>query len=212
MEKALVLKAETREQAGTHSAKKIRQQGRIPAVVYGHKQEPVTISVDAHDMIAALQSRRRVVEVQIGKKKETMIFKDMQYDYLGKEVIHVDLMRVSATEMVKVEVPIELRGVPKGILEGGIIVKHLDRLEIGCIVTDIPERVVVSVKDIGVGDNLHARDIELGEGVKLITDPEALIVTCSVVAAAKSTEEIEEAAPATPEVIGEAKKTEEEAK
>lgn len=210
MGKTLLLKAEVREHTGTRSAAIVRKQGRIPAVVYGHKKEPVAISLDAHDLTEGLHHGHRVVDVQIGRKKETMIFKDLQYDYLGKDVIHVDLMRVDVTETIKVTVPIELKGTAKGTHEGGIIEEHLDRLEIECKVTDIPENIVVSVKEIGVGDSLHAENIELPEGIKLASSPSALVLTCGLVAAAKSTEELEEETPAAPEVIGEAKAEEEQ--
>lgn len=212
MEKTLLLKAEIRTNTGSRDAAKVRKQGRIPAVVYGHKQEPVPISLDAHNLVEGLHHGHRVVDVQIGKKKETMIFKDLQYDYLGKDIIHVDLMRVNVTETVKVTVPIELKGKAKDAHEGGIIGEHADHLEIECKVTDIPEIISVSVKNIGVGDTLHAGDVELPEGVKLVSEPETLLVTCSLVAAVKSTEELEEQMPAAPEIIGEAKETEEESK
>jgi len=205
MEKDLLLKAEVREQTGSRYAAKVRQQGRIPAVVYGHKKEPMAISLDAHNLVEALHHGHRLMDVQIGKTKEKMIVKDLQYDYLGRDIIHIDLMRVDVTETVKVTVPIELKGTAKGVHEGGIIEEHTDHLEIECKVTDIPETIVVWVKEIGVGDTLHAGDIELADGVKLVSDPEMLLVTCSLVAAAKSTEELEEEAPAAPEVIGEAK-------
>jgi large subunit ribosomal protein L25 len=210
MEKSLLLKAEIREKSGSKSAAKVRRMGRIPAIVYGHKKEPVAISLDAHNLVEGLHHGHRLMDVQIGKKKEKTIVKDLQYDHLGRDIIHVDLMRVDVTESVKVAVPIELKGTAKGTHEGGVVSEHVDHLEIECKVTDIPESIVVSVKDIDVGDTLHAGDIELGEGVKLVSDPSTLLVTCSLVAAAKSTEELEEEVPAAPEVIGEVKEGEEE--
>ena len=210
MEKALLLKAEIREHTGSKSAAKVRKQGRIPAIVYGHKKEPVAISLDVHNLVEGLHRGRRLMDVQIGKKRQKMIVKDLQYDYLGKNIIHVDLMRVDVTETVKVTVPIELKGTAKGTHEGGVISEHTDHLEIECRVTDIPETIVVSVKDMDVGDVLHAGDIELPEEVKLSSSPETLLVTCSLVAAAKAVEEVEEEAPVAPEVIGEAKEPEEQ--
>lgn len=210
MEKALLLKAEIREHTGSKSAAKVRKQGRIPAIVYGHKKEPVAISLDVHNLVEGLHHGHRLMDVQIGKKRQKMIVKDLQYDYLGKDIIHVDLMRVDVTETVKVAVSIELKGTAKGTHEGGIITEHTDHLEIECRVTDIPETIVVSVKDMDVGDVLHASDIELPEEVKLLSLPETLLVTCSLVAAAKAVEEVEEEAPAAPEVIGEAKEPEEQ--
>jgi large subunit ribosomal protein L25 len=209
MEKALLLKAEIREHTGSKSAAKVRKQGRIPAIVYGHKKESVAISLDVHNLVEGLHHGRRLMDVQIGKKRQKMIVKDLQYDYLGKDIIHVDLMRVDVTETVKVMVPIELKGTAKGAHEGGIIASHTDHVEIECKVTDIPEAIIVSVKDMEIGDALHAGDIELPESVKLSSAPEILLVTCSLVAAAKAAEEVEEEAPVAPEVIGEAKETEE---
>ena len=112
--------------------------------------------------------------------------------------------------MVKLTVPIELKGTAKGTHEGGILEGHANHLEIECKVTDIPERIVVSVKEMDVGDLLHADDIELPDGVRLVSDPSTLLASCSLVAAAKTTEELEEEAPAAPEVITEAKRAEEE--
>ncbi len=210
MEKSLLLKADIREQTGSGHAAKVRKQRRIPAVVYGHKQKPVAISLDAHNLVEGLHHGHRVFDVQIGKKKETIIIKDLQYDHLGRDIIHMDLMRVDVTETVRVMVPIELKGTAKGTHDGGIIEEHTDSLEIECKVTDIPETIVVGVKELGIGDTLHADDIELPSGVKLVSAPSTLLVTCSLVAAAKSTEELEEETPAAPEVIGEVKEETEE--
>ena len=208
MEKALLLKAEIREQTGSKHAVNVRKQGRIPAIVYGHKKEPVAVSLDEHNFVEGLHHGHRLLDVQLGKKKEKMLVKDLQYDHLGKNIIHADLIRVDVSETVKVTVPIELKGMAQGTHEGGIIEEHTDRLEVECKVTDIPESIIVSIKEIGVGDNLHAGDIELPAGVKLASSPETLLVTCSLVAAAKSTEELEEEVPIAPEVIGEAKEVE----
>ena len=205
MEEVLVLKAEIRKQTGSKHAAKVREQKRIPAIVYGHKQVPVAISVDAHKLLEGLQHGHRLMDLQIGKKREKTIIKDLQYDYLGKSVIHVDLMRVSTGETIKVTVPIELKGTARGTHDGGIIEEQTDRLEVECKVTDIPEAIVVSVKEIGVGDTLHAGDIELPDGVKLVSDPGTLLISCGLVAAAKSTEELEEEIPTAPEIIGEDK-------
>jgi len=204
----LLLKAEVRERTGSKDAARVRKQGRIPAIVYGHKKEPAAISLDAHSLVEGLHHRHRLMNVQIGKKREKVIVKDLQYDHLGKDIIHVDLMRVDVKEMVKLTVPIELKGTAKGAHSGGIIQEHTDHLEIECKVTGIPESIVVSVKELDVGDTVRTGDVELPEGVTLVSDASTVLVTCSLVAAAKTTEELEEEAPAAPEVITEAKKEE----
>ncbi len=205
MGKMLLLKAEIREHTGSKAVQKVREQGRIPAIVYGHKEEPVAISLDAHNFVEGLHHGHRLMDVQIGRKKEKMIVKELQYDYLGKNIVHVDLMRVDITEAVKVTVPIELKGTAMGTHEGGIIEEHADHLEVECRATDIPEMIIVWVKEVRVGDALHAGDIALPDGVKLISSPETLVVTCHLVAAAKTAEQVEEETPVSPEVIGEPK-------
>jgi large subunit ribosomal protein L25 len=205
MEKSLLLKAEIREQTGSGHAAKVRKGGRIPAVVYGHKEKPVAISLDAHNLVEGLHHGHRVMDVQIGKRQEKMIVKELQYNHLGRDIIHVDLMRVDVTETIKVTVPIELKGTAKGTHEGGVVELHTNHLEIECKVTDIPEVITVNVKEVDLGDTLHASDVELPSGVKLASVPTTLLVTCSLVAAAKSTEELEAEMPVAPEVIGEVK-------
>jgi large subunit ribosomal protein L25 len=211
MEKSLTLKAEVRDHTGSRFAARVRDQALIPAIIYGHKEDPVAVSLDKHDFTEAVHHGRRLLDVQMESKKHKVIIQDLQYDYLGKDIIHADLMRVSVTQRVKVAVPIELKGVAKGTHEGAIVEEHLDHLEVECQVTEIPEVIVVRVNELGVGDSIHASDIALPDGVKLVTDGEALVAACHVVAAAPTAEEAEEEVPPAPEVIGEAERQQGEA-
>jgi large subunit ribosomal protein L25 len=210
MAKTLTLKAEIRENTGSKAVRKLRKQGLIPAIVYGHQEEPVSITLEARSLADALQHGQRLLELQIGEKKETTIIKAVQYDYLGSDIIHADLLRVDVKEMVRVTVPIELKGTAPGTHNGGIVEEYINRLEIECKPTDIPEKIVISIKTMQLDDALHARDIVLPEGVNLISSPDMLVVSCHIVAEAKTTEQIEEEVPAAPEVIGKVEKAEEE--
>lgn len=205
MNKTLLLEAQIREHTGSRAAAQIRKQGRIPAIVYGHKQEPMAISVDAHDFVQGLHSGHRLIDVTVAGETQKMILKDLQYDYLGREIVHADLMRVNVTEAVRVTVPLELKGIAQGTQEGGIVEEHTNQLEVTCLVTNMPETIVVSVKELAVGGIIHAGDIALPDGVTLVSSKEAIVATCHLVAAAKTTEELEEEAPTAPEVIGEKK-------
>ena len=205
MDKTLALEAQIRERAGSRAAAQLRKQGRVPAIVYGHKREPVSISLDSHDFVEGLRHGHRLMDITVEGETQKMIIKDLQYDYLGRHIIHVDLMRVDVMETVRVTVPIELKGTAQGTQEGCIVEEHADRLEIECMVTNMPETIVVPVKEVGIGDILHAGDIALPNGVTLVSSAETILVTCHLVAAAKTTEEIEEEAPTAPEVIGEKK-------
>jgi large subunit ribosomal protein L25 len=107
--------------------------------------------------------------------------------------------------MVRVAVPVELKGTAKGTHEGGMVEVHSSHLDVECRVTEIPDRIVVSIKEMALGDALHAKDIQLPEGVKLVSPPEMLLATCHVVAEVKTTEELEAEMPVAPEVITAAK-------
>ena len=209
MSKILSLKAEVREHVGSRASSVVRGQGRIPAIVYGHKQEPVAISLDAHDFVEGLHHGHRLIDVKVGRKSEKIIVKDVQYDHLGRDVIHADLMRVDVKQKVTVTVPVEFKGAAKGTHHGGILEEHADRLEVECLPTHIPEVLVVSVKEMEVGESLHASDMTLPEGVALVSPADTLLVACHVLAVAKTAEELEEEAPTAPEVIGEAKAAQE---
>jgi len=201
MIEALSLQAELREHTGSKGAAAVRRNGRIPAIVYGHKQEPIAISLNAHDFLEGLRHGHRLLEVAISGNTEKMIIKDLQYDHLGRTILHADLMRVDVTERIKMDIPVEIKGVPKGTQEGGVLESHMDHLEVECLAIDIPDAFVVSVKDLDVGQSIYARDVKLPDGVKLITQADLIVATCRVLQEAKTTEQIEAETPVAPEVI-----------
>lgn len=209
MNKTLQLSAEIRERTGSKAAAEERKQGRIPAIVYGHKEEPVAVSLDAHNFAEELHHGHRLIDVKLGNKAQKMLVKDLQYDHLGKDIIHADLMRVDITETIKISVPIELKGTARGIHEGGVISKHTDHLDIECQAANIPESIIVFVAELDVGDTVHAGQVELPAGTRLISSPETLLVSCSLVTEKVAVEAVEEAVT-EPEVITEAKETKEE--
>jgi large subunit ribosomal protein L25 len=203
------LKAEKREHAGSKAAEKLRKAGRLPATVYGHKQDPESISVNGHDFGLQLHRGVKLFDVDVAGKNEKMLVKEIQYDYLGKNMVHIDFIRVDLSEKVKVSVPVELKGVAKGAAEGGIIQSHMDKIDLECLVLEIPDVIIFNVKNVNIGDAVHAGDLELPAGAKLLSDPKALILTCNIVAQAKTTEEIEAETPvAGPEVLTERKPAE----
>ena len=209
MAKNLELNAELREQIGSLSSKRLRTGGLIPAIIYGHKKDPVSVTINSHDFGEAIHHGARLLDLKLGNKTETIIVKELQFDHLGKNIIHADLMRVSVTDMVEVTVPIEMKGTAKGAAEGGVTVLHSPHLEVICRVTEIPEKITVNIKDLEVEGHLFAKDIQLPEGVKLKSDPATLVISCTTIAEVAVAEEavLEEAA--SPEVITKGKKLEE---
>ena len=218
MSETVALKASIREQSGTRSSVALRQQGKLPAVVYGHKKESVAIVLDTREFLDSLHRGNRIFDVDLAGAKDTLLVKDIQYDYLGDTVIHADLMRVDMNERVKVEVMIKLVGTATGTHMGGIIEEIMNRIEVECAVRDIPESLLVDIKGLELDKTLRAGEIKLPEGFVLVTDPNAGVVGChepkALIAEEEAAAEGEEAVEgaAEPEVITEKKEEEESSK
>ncbi len=209
-QQATPIKGTLREKLGTHSARKLRREGYIPAIIYGHQQENLHIALPLNEFEHLLHQGAHLLEVDLNNgRKETVLLKEVQYNYLGTEPIHADLTRVDLTERVSVTVPLTFRGTAKGVKEGGILQQLLTEIEIECVVTEIPEEIKVNVSELEKGSVLHAKDIILPEGIKLVTDPETIVAMITEVA--EEEEELPEAEAATeePEVISKGKEKEE---
>ena len=203
----LILKAQTRQERGKKRSAKLRKDGKIPAIIYGHKQEPQAVALNEHDFTETIRHGKRLLDVEIDGKAEKLLIKDVQYDYLGKRIIHTDLIRVDLSEKVKVQVPLVFKGIPAGASEGGVLEEHLAQLEVECTVTEIPKAIDVLVKAMKIDDSIYARDIVLPAGVKLVTGPEVLVIACHVplVIEPVAAEAVAVEGPISPEVITERK-------
>ncbi|MBI2826066.1 MAG: 50S ribosomal protein L25 [Planctomycetia bacterium] len=194
------LKVEPRKTHGKRNARRMRRQGTIPVVLYGHGEKTLSLAVSADQLAAALRHGARVVDLD-GAVKEKAFIRELQWDPFGIEVLHVDFTRVSADERVEIEVAIALRGESPGVKEGGHIDQTQHTVEIECLAIAIPEKLELKITGLGLDQSLRARDVELPSGVKLLTDPETVIVHCAL-----PVEEKEEEAPTTegaePEIIG----------
>ncbi len=218
MSETVALKTSVREKLGTRNSVALRQQGKLPAVIYGHGKEPVSITLDAREFVESLHHGNRIFDVDLGGAKDTLLVKDIQYDYLGDTVIHADLVRVNLDERVKVEVMIKLAGTAAGTHMGGIIEEIMNRVEVECAVRDIPEFLLVDIKGLELDKTLRAGEIALPSDFILITDSNAGVVGChepkAVIAEEDEDAEGEEVVEgdAEPEVITEKKEEEESSK
>lgn len=207
MAQTVALKATQRTGLGSRPNKRLRDSGQVPAVVYGHKEAVIPVAVPTRELVHHLSRGAHVFSLDVEGKTETVLVKEVQYDHLGSEVLHVDFTRVSLDERVKVTVPLELRGTPKGEADGGVLQQLIASLEIECLVTEIPERIRHNVADMELDSVLHIRDLKLPEGVKLLQSGDLIVATVREVLEAAPAEVVE-AAAAEPEVIG--RKAEEE--
>src|SRR6476659_2447129 len=126
---------------GSRANKRLRDSGFIPGVIYGHKEAVVPVTLPKKETVNHLEHGAHVFNLALDGKSETVLVKEVQYDHLGIEVIHVDFARVSLDEKVEVTVPLALKGDPKGEADGGVLQQILAELEIECLVTEIPDAI-----------------------------------------------------------------------
>lgn len=196
------LNATAREQLGTSNSRRLRRAGQIPAVLYGHGQESLSLTIPGADVSAAIRHGAKLVDIA-GAVTDSALISEIQWDALGSEVLHLDLIRVSKDEAVSVTVSIDLRGEAPGTKEGGVLDHVLHQVEIECRADSIPDRLAISVNTMHVGDTLTLSDLELPEGAKLNADPDAIVAQCNeAVELPDEDEAIPGAGAVEPEVIG----------
>ena len=208
----MTIKAEPRSTSGTRTSRALRAAGRLPGVIYGHGEAPESVSLTHHEVEVALAHGARTLQVELNGTVKPYLIKEAQYDHLATNLIHLDLARVDLHERVKVRVGIELRGIPKGIHEGGVLDQQMAQIEVECVVTEIPDTFHPVVTHLALGDSLLVKDLQLPPGVVALADPNERIATVRLlaveVAAPVAPIEGDAAAAAEPERIGRIKKEE----
>ena len=174
------LQAESRKAAGSRAATRLRKAGKLPAIVYGRKQDPLAIAIDYHKMEQHMSHGAHLLNLDINGKVQPCLIKDAQYDHLGSTLVHIDLARVDLKDKVKVHVPLELRGTPKGAADGGVLRQDMQELEVECLVTSIPERIRIDVSDLALDQVWYVKDLKLDPGLKSTNDPDSVVATCRI--------------------------------
>ena len=185
------IQASTRDRVGSRYSKRLRAAGRLPAVIYGHGSEPLAVHVDEKITIGALKKGLHVINLEIeGKGAETCLVKDLQFGFMGDDVIHMDLARVNLDEVVTVTVSFEFYGAPDAAKRSGVvIVNELNDIQVSCKVRDIPEHIRIDLTTMHE-DTFTAGQLKLPANVTLAGDPHAVIVRVQIVkeeAAAEAT-------------------------
>ncbi len=199
MAEAEVLNVQVREDRGKRNARRMRAAGQIPAVVYGHGQETVSLAVRSGEVAAALRHGAKLVRLA-GGVNDSAVIHEVQWDTFGSQVLHLDFARVSTDESIETTVVLECRGDAPGTHSGGVLEQPVHELMIECPVTKIPEKISINVNTLELNDTITAGELELPSGAKLLIDPSTVVVQCAE--RAEVVEEEEGAEPAEPEVIG----------
>jgi large subunit ribosomal protein L25 len=196
------INAAKRERLGSRYAQRLRKSGRLPAVIYGHGADPVSVSIEEKSTLAHLHHGQHVFNVEIdGGASETCLVKDLQFGYLGDNVIHVDLARVDLDEKVTVRVHLELVGeIQNATLAGAIVVHDLSEIEVECTVRNIPESIRVELDSYQ--QSVTVGELAMPEGVVGITPENTMIIHVQIAAEEEDAESTEEATGDAPAADG----------
>jgi large subunit ribosomal protein L25 len=193
--------AEVRRETGKGSAHRTRAAGKVPAVLYGRKEEPVSLSLDPLALVRSMDKERRrntvfaLAVADNGKTADvTAMIRDVQIDPLKRTIVHVDFLRVDLNEEVRVTVPLHLKGNPVGVVNGGNLHQSVHDLAIAATPASIPVHIDIDVSHLNIGQAVHVSDLKLPAGVRALLDPKTGLA--SVVA--PRAEKIEETAAAAP--------------
>jgi large subunit ribosomal protein L25 len=200
MSEQLTLSAETRERAGKGASRAMRREGRVPAVVYGNKEEPLAIHVEEKALVKMLSTghfMNSVIMIDHPGGQARTLPKDVQFHPVTDRPLHVDFLRISEHSKVHVNVPIRFTGEEesRGIKRGGVLNAVRHELELVCDAAEIPDEIEISLKGLNIGDSLHFSAVTLPKGVEsAITDRDFTIAT--IVPSSGSVMEAEDAAEA----------------
>jgi large subunit ribosomal protein L25 len=204
MSSEVTLIAEPGRTTGSRPSGRLRTEGRIPGVVYGHGISPLSISIDRKQLRAVLHTEaghNAVINLTVGSDKHLTIVKDLQRHPVRNEVIHVDLLVVNANEQVTVDVPIVLVGEAKAVAaDNGTVDQQLHTLTLSTTPGNIPNELTVDVSSLEIGGHVRVGDLTLPPGVTTEVDPEETVVLAQVT---RASIEIEEADEATAEAAAE---------
>ncbi|MGI8481216.1 MAG: 50S ribosomal protein L25 [Chthoniobacterales bacterium] len=209
MAKQVKLTAERRTALGRSAVRKLKAQGRVPAIIYGAKEKPEALQVSRRDINAMLShaaGENILVELEIAGTNRLALVQEVQHSPVGGDVLHIDFHAVSMDEMIEADVPLEPIGTPNGVKNfGGLLEQSLRSLAIECLPRDLPDVITVDVSALNIGDGIHVREITLPSGVTTRVQPD--LTAFSVLAPTVEEEPVVAAAEpaAGPEVIREKK-------
>jgi large subunit ribosomal protein L25 len=170
------LRSQERTGHGSRQARRLRKEGHVPGVLYGHGEATISVTVSADDLNKAIRHGARVVDLAHGSKTEKALIRDVQWDALGHDIMHVDFYRVSEHERITIDVRLELRGTAPGVTAGGVLDQPLHTLHVECPVLSVPDVIRVQINELQIDGAIHVKDLTVPTGVVVKNDPEAIVV------------------------------------
>jgi len=205
------LAATRRSETGTAACRKLRRSGLVPGNVYGHGQDPLSITVSSDFVRPIVSSGAHVINLELDGEVQTALIREVQWDTFSTYVRHLDLVRVDANERVRLSVPVQLKGTAAGALTGGIVEQPLHALHIECPAIQVPDFILVRISNLEIGQAIHIKELtDVPAGVTILDSPEALIVQIVKPGVVEEPATDAISGPAEPELIKREKKTEDE--
>jgi large subunit ribosomal protein L25 len=174
------LTAELRSDTGKGVARKLRANGKVPAVLYGQGLDTTPLVVDARELLHLLHSgagANTLVDLVVDGEQHLAIPREIQRDHIHSKFLHVDFLAVSRTETIQVNVPIHEFGDAVGIREGGVVEHHLRELQVECLPQDVPDQIEIDITDVELGGMIHVREVVAPEGATILTNPEDAVLS-----------------------------------
>jgi large subunit ribosomal protein L25 len=206
------LKGEVRTTVGKEEAKRMRRVLRIPGIVYGGPHGTIPVVVNPQELLSVLGAGENVLinlllAKRDGAEQFTVILKELQIDPVKGRPLHADFMEISMERKIRVEVPLALTGESIGVkAKGGILEQPLRQLFVECLPLNIPDRIVVDVSALDIGNAVHVRDLTVAEGIRILEDGARVVASVVAPAAEEVAAVVEEEKPAEPEVVGKKEK------
>jgi len=190
------LDATLRDGGGKGAARKLRAEGRVPGILYGHGMDPVKVAVDDRDLYHVLHTdagSNVLVDLHVGKDQHLAMPREIQRDHIRGQFLHIDFLVVRRDEKITVDVPVHLTGESHGVKEGGVVEHHLWDLKVECLPTNVPQSIEADISALGIGDSLTVAQIQVPSGVTVLTPLEETIVSVVPPPIMKIEEEVAEA-------------------
>lgn len=172
MSDEFTLSAEPREDVGKGASRRLRRAKKVPAIIYGADKDPASVVLDHDQLVHNLDSEAfysHILTLELGKKKEQVVLKDIQRHPFKLQIMHVDLQRVSAKEKLRLQIPLHFvnENQAPGVREGGLVSHQITEIEIECLPKDLPEYIEVDLSSLELGDSVHVADLKVPKGVEI---------------------------------------------
>ncbi len=205
----VTLVLQPREKTGSAESRRLRGSGQTPGNIYGNKKETHSVITPSDAFNAVVRAGTRVFNADLNGERDMVVFKELQFDAFGTEILHFDLLRVDPASRIEVEVVVDLRGNPEGVTAGGMLDHQLHTVLLDCLAVEVPESIAIRIGGLKIGDAVHARDLTLPAGVKLACSEDAIVVQV-VPPGSDEVDSEGDIGPLEPEVIGRSSDEEEE--